>query len=77
MDPPKPSHVQLSKCSLFILFIEKKGGPTHGFKDKESTLLDRSLNFLVLEEIYRVLLDVPLCVVEDECSRVQTEIPII
>ena len=23
------SHVQLSKCPLFILIIENKGGPTH------------------------------------------------
>ena len=31
-----------------------------------------------VEEIYRVVLDVPLCVTEDErSSRVQTEIPII
>ena len=31
-----------------------------------------------VEEIYRVLLDVPLCMTEDECSsRVQTEILII
>ena len=28
------SHVQLSKCPLFILIIENKGGPTHGFKTK-------------------------------------------
>ena len=30
----------LANVPLFILFIENKGGPTHGFKDKESTLLD-------------------------------------
>ena len=41
------SHVQLSKCPLFILIIENKGGPTHGFKNKESTLLNVSMNFLV------------------------------
>ena len=30
-----------------------------------------------VEEIYRVLPDVPLCMTKDECSRVQTKIPII
>ena len=42
------SHVQLSKCSLFILITENKGGPTHGFKNKESILLNGSMTFLVL-----------------------------
>ena len=36
------SHVQLSKCPLFIIMVENKGGPTHGFKNKESTLLNGS-----------------------------------
>ena len=31
---PKPSHVQLSRCPLFIVITENKGGSTHGFKTK-------------------------------------------
>ena len=57
-------HVQLSKHSPFILITENKGGPTHGFKNKEFILLDGSMNFLFcgrckwVEEIYRAFIRV-------------------
>ena len=37
----------LASIPLFILITENKGGPTHGFRNKESILLDGSVNFLV------------------------------
>ena len=78
------SHVSCPMCSLasvppFILIIENKGGPTLGFKTENLLCMMEVWTFWYrkrwewVEEIYRVLLDVPLCITKDKCSRVQTE----
>ena len=74
--------MQLSKCSLFILNTEDKGGPTHGFEKQRIysaqwkyelpgfTILGKRCEWV--EEIHSVLLDVPLCVTKGKHSRVWT-----
>ena len=39
----------LASVPFLKLIIENKGGPTDGFENKESTLLDGSVNFLILQ----------------------------